>query len=61
MLAICLNLAWESMAIAVLPNPVWLWSILEWSWLVLDVGSSRSCGCSDAITSERPNSSVTIT
>lgn len=38
MLAICLNLAWESMAIAVLPNPVWLWSILEWSWLVLDVG-----------------------
>jgi hypothetical protein len=38
MLAICLNISWEAMAIAVLPNPVIAWTILEWSWLLIDIG-----------------------
>ncbi|MGB1701195.1 MAG: hypothetical protein ACPHRO_14650, partial [Nannocystaceae bacterium] len=37
-LAICLNLSWEAMAVAVLPNPVLAWTILEWSWLIIDIG-----------------------
>ena len=38
MLAICLNFTWEAMAVAVLPNPVLAWTILEWSWLLIDIG-----------------------
>ena len=38
MLAICLNLSWEIMAVSVLPNPVIAWTVLEWSWVVIDVG-----------------------
>lgn len=38
MLAICLNFTWEVMAVFVLPNPSMAWTILEWSWVVIDVG-----------------------
>lgn len=38
MLAICLNFTWEVMAVFILPNPSLIWTVLEWSWLVLDVG-----------------------
>jgi hypothetical protein len=37
-LAICLNFTWEVMAVFILPNPSLIWTVLEWSWLVLDVG-----------------------
>lgn len=36
-LAICLNFTWELMAVFVLPNPSLAWTVLEWSWVVLDV------------------------
>lgn len=36
-LAICLNFTWEVMAVFILPNPSIIWTVLEWSWLVLDV------------------------
>lgn len=38
MLAICLNLTWEAMAVFVLPNPSKIWTVLEWSWLLVDIG-----------------------
>jgi hypothetical protein len=38
MLAICLNFTWELMAVFVLPNPSRAWTVLEWSWVVIDVG-----------------------
>ncbi len=37
-LAICLNFTWELMAVFVLPNPSLAWTVLEWSWVVLDLG-----------------------
>jgi hypothetical protein len=37
-LAICLNFTWELMAVAWLPHPNPIWTVLEWSWLALDVG-----------------------
>ncbi len=37
-LAICLNFTWEAMAVFVLPNPSLLWTILEWSWFLIDIG-----------------------
>lgn len=37
MLAICLNFTWEAMAVFVLPNPSLIWTVLEWSWLAIDV------------------------
>lgn len=36
-LAICLNFTWELMAVFVLPNPSVAWTVLEWSWVVLDL------------------------
>ena len=38
MLAICLNFTWEMMAVFVLPNPSLAWTVLEWSWVLIDVG-----------------------
>jgi hypothetical protein len=38
LLAICLNFTWEAMAVLVLPDPNPIWSVLEWSWLTIDVG-----------------------
>lgn len=38
MLAICLNFTWEMMAVFVLPNPSTAWTVLEWSWVVIDLG-----------------------
>lgn len=38
MLAICLNFTWEVMAVFVLPNPSKAWTVLEWSWVVIDLG-----------------------
>jgi hypothetical protein len=38
MLAICLNFTWEVMAVFVLPNPSLAWSVLEWSWVIIDLG-----------------------
>ncbi len=38
MLAICLNFTWEVMAVFVLPNPSKAWAVLEWSWVILDLG-----------------------
>jgi hypothetical protein len=37
-LAICLNFSWELMAVFVLPNPSKAWTVLEWSWVILDLG-----------------------
>lgn len=37
-LAICLNFTWEVMAVFVLPNPSKAWTVLEWSWVVVDLG-----------------------
>ncbi len=37
LLAICLNFTWEAMAVFVLPNPSQIWTVLEWSWIVIDV------------------------
>ncbi len=37
LLAICLNFTWEAMAVFVLPNPSRIWTVLEWSWLAIDV------------------------
>jgi hypothetical protein len=38
MLAICLNFTWEVMAVFVLPNPSKAWTVLEWSWVAIDLG-----------------------
>jgi branched-subunit amino acid ABC-type transport system permease component len=37
-LAICLNFTWELMAVIGLPHPNPIWYVLEWTWLILDVG-----------------------
>lgn len=37
LIAICLNVAWESLACLVWPNPVLLWKIFDWSWLIFDI------------------------
>ncbi len=38
MLAICLSFTWEMMAVFVLPNPSMAWTVLEWSWVAIDLG-----------------------
>lgn len=37
LLAICLNITWEALAVFVIPNPIAIWSVLEWTWLSIDV------------------------
>jgi len=37
LVAICLNVAWEMLACFVWPNPVLLWKIFDYSWLLFDL------------------------
>lgn len=37
LLAICLNFTWELMDSFFLPDPIWLWKVIDRSWLLVDI------------------------